>query len=476
MAAADNQQRRTAGTPEPPAARTGLLGSGNSFVIQEHHARALHWDFRLERDGVLVSWAIPKGLPDDPGTNHLAVEVPDHALEHAGFEGTIGDGRFGAGTVSIWDRGTYQAEKWTEREVKVVLTGERARGRFVLLRTRGRNWIIHRMDAPVRPDWRPAPAGLLPMLATAGTLPADSQDGGWAYEMQWDGVRVLARIDGGRLSLRSGAGDDVTARFPELRALAVGFGTEQALLDGVIGCPDAAGRPDPSRLRERLQVGSPAQARALAARLPAVLTVVDLLHHDGRSLLELPYSRRRDQLARLGLAGPFWQCPPAYAGTGSQAVRTSRELGLAGVVAKRQDSPYRPGQRSRGWLTIENLPTQRVVIGGWTPGAGRRSDSFGALLLGLPGEGGLAYLGKVGTGFTGQQRAALAAQLASLHAARSPFVAELPRGAARDARWVTPRLVGAVAYAGWTAGGLLRRPSWRGLRPDADLAELVAGS
>ncbi|MGH3026661.1 MAG: DNA polymerase ligase N-terminal domain-containing protein, partial [Gaiellaceae bacterium] len=156
----------------------GSRGSGNSFVVQEHHASSLHWDFRLERDGVLVSWAVPKGVPPDPKVNVLAVHVEDHPLEYASFEGAIGERQYGAGAVTIWDRGTYDTEKWSEREVMVVLHGERVQGRFVLFRTGGKNWMMHRMDAPAKADWQGLPKRVAPMLATLGSLPAD--DAGWS--------------------------------------------------------------------------------------------------------------------------------------------------------------------------------------------------------------------------------------------------------------------------------------------------------
>ncbi|MDT4909190.1 MAG: bifunctional non-ous end joining protein LigD, partial [Pseudonocardiales bacterium] len=184
--------------PVPPAApRTRKKKSGNRFVVQEHHASALHWDFRLERDGVLVSWAVPKGLPPDPKVNHLAVQTEDHPLEYATFEGTIPAGEYGGGEVTIWDHGTYDLEKWTDREVKVVLHGERVQGRFVLFKT-GKNWMIHRMDAPARPDWQRLPELIKPMLAVPGELPPPAEEQAWAYEMKWDGVRAVVYVDGGR--------------------------------------------------------------------------------------------------------------------------------------------------------------------------------------------------------------------------------------------------------------------------------------
>ncbi len=189
-------------------------GNNDTFVIQEHHARALHWDFRLERDGVLVSWAVPKGLPEHPKDNHLAVHTEDHPLEYASFAGDIPASEYGGGNVMLWDRGRYETEKWSDREVMVVLHGQRARGRYVLFATgrSGRDWMIHRMDPPRRPDWERLPESVEPMLATDGRLPPQAKDAEWAYEFDWDGIRAIAYVDGGRLRLVGSAEGDAGAR------------------------------------------------------------------------------------------------------------------------------------------------------------------------------------------------------------------------------------------------------------------------
>ena len=207
------RRKRNAGrTPEPmPAGSSGHgeAAAGGIFVVQEHHARRLHWDFRLERDGVLVSWALPKGVPDDPGANHLAVHTEDHPLEYASFSGEIPRGEYGAGTVTIWDHGTYETVKWDGREVKVLLHGGRLTGGYALFRTGDDSWMIHR-------ERQPLPGRIVPMLARPGELPAD--DGGWAYEMKWDGLRALAYIGNGRVRLLSRTGQDITGGYPELPA------------------------------------------------------------------------------------------------------------------------------------------------------------------------------------------------------------------------------------------------------------------
>src|SRR3954454_12756382 len=229
-------------TPEP----TGDVPAGQEadaprFVVQEHHARALHWDLRLEHEGTLASWAVPKGIPPDPRRNNLAVRTEDHPLEYLEFEGDIPAGQYGAGTMRIWDRGTYELHKFREDEVMVTFHGERLHGRYVLFRTDEKNWMIHRMDPPEDDDREPIPTKLEPMLARTGELPRD--DGRWAYEIKWDGVRALGTVEGGRLRLVSRRGNDITPRYPELRELGRALGSQEAVLDGEGVALRAGGKP-----------------------------------------------------------------------------------------------------------------------------------------------------------------------------------------------------------------------------------------
>jgi bifunctional non-homologous end joining protein LigD len=462
-------KRDPARTPEPvPPPGPLPTGRGDTFVIQEHHATALHWDFRLERAGVLVSWAVPKGLPLDPKTNHLAVHTEDHPLSYAAFAGAIPAGEYGGGRVSIWDRGTYVAEKWTDREVKIVLTGSRVSGRYVLFATGGKNWMIHRMDPPPTPDWQPLPDLVRPMLAVAGPLPTPEEDPGWGYELKWDGVRATVYVEGGRPRALSRNDRDVTASYPELRALAASLGTRQVVLDGEIVAVDERGRVSFGVLQSRMHVTKPADARRLAAQVPATFVAFDVVHLDGADTTGLPYTERRALLESLALAGPAWQTGPSFRGGGADVLAGSLAQGLEGIVAKRLDSTYQPGRRSESWRKIKNLRTQEVVIGGWKPGHGRRADTIGSLLLGVQDAAGLEYAGHVGTGFTDRALRELATQLRPLRRPTSPFAGELPRPDARDAIWVVPTLVGEVEFGEWTRDGRLRHPSWRGLRADKD--------
>jgi bifunctional non-homologous end joining protein LigD len=469
-------KRDAARTPEPvPAADPApdAPAEGSSFVIQEHHATALHWDFRLERGGVLVSWAVPKNLPTDPATNHLAVHTEDHPLDYARFAGEIPAGEYGGGTVSIWDSGSYETQTWTDREVKVVLHGDRVSGRYVLFKTgkRDRDWMVHRMDPPAA-GFTPLPASVKPMLAVA-TDALPRQDDEFGYELKWDGVRAIVYVDGGRPRAMSRNDRDITASYPELRAMAESVGSRQLVLDGELVAFDAAtGRPSFGDLQQRMHVTKGAQVRRLMELTPVTFLVFDLLHVDGRSLLDLPYAERREQLDELGLSGPSWQTPPWFRGGGKAVLDASRQQGLEGVVAKRLSSRYIPGRRSESWLKLKNVRAQEVVIGGWRPGAGRRSGAIGSLLLGVPGADGLDYVGHVGTGFTAAMLRDLAADLEPLARDDPPFATELPRADAKDARWVEPTLVGEVAFAEWTRDARLRHPSWRGLRPDKEPAEV----
>jgi bifunctional non-homologous end joining protein LigD len=466
------RKRDPKGTPEPyPKADDEQSGGGDAprFVIQEHHARALHWDVRLERDGVLVSWAVPKGLPPDPKTNHLAKHTEDHPLEYGTFEGDIPSGNYGAGHVILWDTGTYELEKWTDREVKVVLHGKRVSGRYVFFRTgeKWSDWMVHRMDPPQDPEREPLPGDLKPMLATTGALPTGE---GWAYEFKWDGVRAIGTVDGGRLRLMSRNSLDVTAAYPELRDAAESLGATQVVLDGEIVALDPdTGVPDFGRLQSRMHVRNTAQARRLAKDYPVAWFVFDVLYLDGHSLIDLPYSERRERLEALELPFPV---PPSFSGDGDAVLAASAEQGLEGVMAKRCDAKYRPGMRTRDWIKVKNVRRQEVVIGGWEPGEGNREGSIGALLIGVYDGDTLQYAGQVGTGFTAKTLKDLQKRLQPLERDTSPFEA-VPRQYAKTAHWVDPVLVAEVDFGHWTKDGRMRHPSYKGLRDDKEAREVV---
>ena len=462
-------------TPEP-IPEEGSTSAGRNerptFVVQEHHASSLHWDFRLEHDGVLASWALPKGLPMFPDENHLAVQVEDHPLEYGSFSGTIPTGEYGGGEVSIWDHGVYDCEKWRPREIMVVLHGRRVQGRYVLFPTSGKNWMIHRMD-PAPEGFAPLPGRMSPMLAVSGRLPPDGD--GWAYEFKWDGMRVLVWVDGGRLRMVSRNDNDVTRSFPDLRGLGESLASHQALLDGELVVLGQDGKPSFSQLQHRIHAGSPSAPKRLASASPASLVIFDLLHLDGHSLLDRAYDERRSALEALQIGAPNWAVTPSFTdATGPEILGAAVDAGMEGVVAKRRSSLYRPGQRSREWIKVKHQRMQEVVIGGFTAGNGSRRADFGALLLGVPSEGSgkLTFVGKVGTGFSEAARGELLAKLGRLERATSPFDAPLSAGLRKEATFVSPKMVGEVRFSEWTPDGHLRHPVWRGLRHDKASADV----
>jgi len=461
-------------TPEPPPDRPKARKQKlPRFVVQEHHATSLHWDFRLERDGVLVSWAVPKGIPPDPKRNHLAVHVEDHPLSYIDFGGEIPEGNYGAGTVSVWDQGSYEEIKWSEREVMVVLHGMRVEGRYVLFQTGGKNWMIHRMDPPQDATREPMPERVDPMKAKlASGLPRDQKS--YGFEFKWDGARAVAFCSGGRVRLQSRSFEDITARYPEVREMGAAIGSHELVLDGEVIAVDKNGRPSFELLQGRIGLNSEVDIRRKMKEIPVGYVIFDLLYLDGHSTMPLTYAERRRLLDALKLKGRFWQTPPSTAGDGTATLATSRQLGFEGVMAKRLDSIYQPGKRSDAWLKIKNHQGQELVIGGWLPGGGAREGRIGALLVGYYDGPKLVYAGKVGTGFTEKMLERLPSLLEPLRRGSPPFEAGMkpPKGAI----FVEPRLVGEFEFAEWTRSGQLRQPSFKGLREDKDPRTVVRES
>jgi bifunctional non-homologous end joining protein LigD len=447
--------RDSSKTPEPVPEATPAVGNNNRFVIQEHHARRLHYDFRLERDGVLVSWAIPKNLPETTSVNHLAVHTEDHPMEYLTFEGTIPKGEYGGGKVIVWDSGTYEAEKFSDDEVIVNLSGQRISGRYALIRTNGDQWLAHRM----KDQKNPQPQDLAPMLATPGSV-ANLKATQWAFEGKWDGYRLLVHLDHGSLRLQSRSGRDVTREYPQLQFLADALADHHVVLDGEVVALDKSGIPSFAEM----------QNRARATRIE--FWAFDLLQLDGRWLLRAKYRDRRRLLETLG-SGSDITVPDLLPGDGAEALEYSRTQSWEGVVAKRWDSTYQPGRRSASWVKDKNWKTQEIVIGGWREGTGGRTSRIGSLLMGIPSDRGLKFVGRVGTGFTEKELARLKEILEPLRTDESPFDAPLPRQDAKGVTFVEPKLVGEVRFSEWTSDGRLRHPSWRGLRPDKTPAEVL---
>jgi bifunctional non-homologous end joining protein LigD len=472
----DYRAKRDFDATSEPAGAQSTREDGHRFVVQEHHATRLHWDLRLEHDGVLASWAIPNGIPADPSDNRLAVRTEDHPLEYLEFHGEIPKGQYGAGTMTIWDQGTYDVHKWEDRKVEVTFHGERLTGRYGLFPI-GRNgdsandWMIHRMDPPADPDREPMPERIVPMMARpADRLPRDEKN--WSFEVKWDGVRAIAYVQPGRLRLESRNLNEITDAYPEVRGLIGALGMHEAVLDGEIVSFDysdpAHPRPSFERLQRRMHVTAPASVRRLAASMPVIYAIFDLLYLDGHSLMEEPYRERRAKLESLGLSGPAWRVPAAHPGEGKLLLEATAKQGLEGVVAKRLDSRYEPGRRTGNWLKIKHTLRQELVIGGWIPGVGRRTDRIGALLMGYYENGKLRYAGRVGTGFTEKRLDELYRKLEPLRRNTSPFERAGKGGSRipREAVFVEPELVAEIELREWTAERIMRAPSFKGLRDD----------
>ncbi|WP_082497449.1 ATP-dependent DNA ligase [Arthrobacter sp. Leaf137] len=509
-------------TPEP---FSGAPRGGDAFVIQEHHASRLHWDLRLEHEGVLASWALPRGVPESGGKNHLAVQTEDHPMDYLTFHGTIPKGEYGAGEMTIWDTGTYELHKWINgKEVIVTLTGSEGGGlggtRKVALIHTGRGqgsdaekqWLIHLMDkedqggrrrhapssaepadrakpadgakqvdkagkagnAPRQPEDSPVRVSsddFGPMMATAG-VPSDLVGSDWQVELKWDGVRAILVADESTVRIFSRNGNDVTKTYPELTDRRC-WPEQPFVADGEIIAIGPSGRPDFGLLQGRMKLSRAADVAKARNAIPVRLMLFDLLYDGGTDLRRLPLSERRQRLEQFFRPS---DCPVELSTVLDDPVQhimdSAQELGLEGVMAKRTDSRYVSGQRTRTWIKLKTERTQEVVVGGWRPGKGGRQETVGSLLVGIPDGNKLQYVGRVGSGFSSRELAELRQTVEQLARKTSPFH-EVPRPDSADAHWVTPQLVGEVTYGEWTGPGRLRHPRWRGWRLDKDPSEVV---
>lgn len=507
-----------AGTPggEPASAGWG----GGSFVVQKHAARRLHYDFRLEMDGVLKSWAVTRRPSRDPADKRLAVHTEDHPLDYGDFEGVIPKGEYGGGTVMLWDQGEWEplgdARKGYEAgRLKFRLHGRRLRGGYALVRMRGeggRNWLlIKERDAEAGPDdgegaedegsvsvasgrsmaeiaqapervWRsgahgpaagldpasvkgartaPLPARLSPMLAS---LAAEAPDGGnWLHEIKFDGYRLLARVEAREVKLFTRSGHDWTRKFPTIAQACARLPCREAWLDGEVVALDRHGVSRFHDLQSALAEGSD---RGL------VYHVFDLVHLDGHDLAKAPLEERKRLLAALiqPVAGEgVLRYTDHLDGRGPEFRRQACVFALEGVVSKRRDRPYRPG-RGKDWLKAKCVCRQEFVVAGYTHPAGR-SSGLGALVLGIhDGKGRLVPCGRVGTGFSMREAELLEERLKAMLRPDPPF----PDGSGeKGVAWVAPRLVCEVEFSEWTPDGQLRHPSYQGLRLDKEPSEVV---
>jgi bifunctional non-homologous end joining protein LigD len=390
-------------------------------------------------------------------------------VSYINFAGDIPAGEYGGGQVSIWDEGTYETEKWSDREVMVVLHGKRLQGRYVLFRTGGKNWMIHRMDPPQDPDRKPMPERIEPMMAKLGTA-IPTPDSAWGFEFKWDGIRAIAYVEGGRVKLISRSGEDITARYPEIHPMGRALGSREVILDGEVVALDEKGRPSFEEIQQRMGLTSESEIRRKMKVVPVTYMVFDVMWQDGHPLLTQPYEERRRLLAALKLSGDSWQTPPYEKGGGQAMLEASAKAGLEGIVAKKLDSQYEPGRRSGAWVKVKNHNRQELVIGGWLEGEGKRRGLPGALLVGYYSKGKFVYAGKVGTGFTDAMLEKLAALLKPLEQDKSPFDVGAPP---RAAHFVKPQLVGEFEFVEWTKSGNLRAPTFKGLRTDKAPSKVV---
>ncbi len=513
-----------------PAPADGRSGGGSlRFVVQKHAARRLHYDFRLEVDGVLKSWAVPKGPSADPKEKRLAVHVEDHPLEYATFEGVIAHGNYGGGQVIVWDTGAYSPdegglsfghkEESEERmradlergKLSFTLRGRKLKGSWTLVRTsrNPKDWLLikHRdehvdtehdlvdQDRSVQSGLtledlkegrlpEPAssgaalsalgtpgdfPARMKPMLARTADRPFSHPN--WLFEPKLDGHRVLAFIQGGNVTLLSRNGNDLTSAVPmivqELEVQPEG----ELVLDGELVALDSEGHPDFGLLQQTMHleprsVDRPAEDAVLA------YYPFDMLHVDGRDLRRVPLFQRKEALGRALIGGDHVRQVEYIDGEGETFYRAASELGLEGMVAKKRDSIYEPGRRSASWLKVKGVREQELVIGGYTPGTGSRASTFGSLMVGYYENGALKYAGRVGSGFDSRSLETLRASLDAIAADSSPFAPD-PEVDSTEAAWVRPLLVARVKFAEWTHADRLRAPVFLGLRTDVDAGSVT---
>jgi len=461
----DYQRKRDFGRTPEPKGKQPKGQETRRYVVHRHHATRLHWDVRLEMRGILASWAVPNGPPLEAGKRRLAVHTEDHPIEYLTFHGVIPDG-YGAGSMTIWDTGTYELLEEKPNELKIRMTGTRLDGEWVIVQTKqneGRDWLMIKHGTPPKDD--PLLGKIEPMLASAAEEPFDSPD--FTYEPKWDGVRTIAFVDGGEVRLQTRNLLDCTKQYPEATQAAEALtGAYHAILDGEIVALDEKGVPSFQRLQPRMHVSDESTVRKLRRSTPVIYEVFDMLYADGEDLTRRPLRERLRRLDEALTPMGSIRRSEGFPGTGVALFEAAREQGIEGIVAKRLDSIYQPGARSPAWVKIKAFRSMECVIGGWTAGQGGRTKTLGALLLGVYRDGKLQAVGHVGTGFDERTLRDLLRILEEHESPTSPFATK-PR-TNQPARWCLPELVCEVEYAEITRDGTLRHPTYRGLRPDID--------
>jgi bifunctional non-homologous end joining protein LigD len=518
-----SEKRHFDKTPEP--APSGHPASGKrdlAFCVQRHHATHLHYDFRLEVDGALKSWAVPKGPTLDPMIKRLAMMVEDHPLEYGRFEGVIPKGNYGAGSVMLWDRGTYEvlddgvsAEDQIKRgDFKFRLHGEKISGDFAIIRTKrgkGNEWLLIKkkddsaqsgwdpedhsesvvsgrtqeeiargLESKVEPAASPAkkskikipghksamPKNLTPMLAQIGRG-APPSDSGWLFEVKWDGVRALCYIENGKLHMISRNGNVIDRQYPELSVLPHHVNATTAIIDGEIAALDAKGVPSFELLQRRINVADASSVALLSRKDPVVFFAFDLLYLDGHDLRGVPLIERKRLLQEILTTGDGINYSNHFEGHGPDLLAAAEQQGLEGIVGKRANSFYE-SRRNGDWVKYKVTASASFVLCGFTRG---ERDYFGALALGVYDRGKLVWAGNVGTGFDRKMMQLIHSKLEPLTTAKSPLPPD--KNLPRDVTWTKPDLVCECKFSNWTEDGRLRAPVFVGLRPDIDPSECV---
>lgn len=444
-------------TPEPVA--RVIDGSGNNFVVHRHHASHLHYDLRLEKDGVLKSWAVPRGMPPHPGIKRLAVQTEDHPLEYLTFDGKIPKGQYGAGEMWIYALGKYQITKDKKDGFYFRLSSKEMTGEYRIYKIqKDKEWLLERVDEP---QVNYLQQEIEPMLSDTTSKPP--RGGDYVYEVKWDGIRALISVEEGKVRIRTRNQNDVTAQFPELHVVEKAFRANCGLFDAEIVCLDKSGKPSFKQVINRLMASGETNIQKLSKSNPVYCYLFDCLYLDGRPLINETLLKRKEWLADAVKPDTPYRVSE-FVEDGEALLEAAREHQLEGIMAKRADGKYVPGKRSDAWLKIKIRNTRECVIIGYNEGKGNRSDAFGGLHIAERDGAELVYRGKVGSGFDDATVKEIFKQLKKLKETKKPIPQKVLDE--KVSKWVEPKLVAEISYASLTPDKNYREPVFIRLRPD----------